>query len=184
VRLWLGSLKTVPTPSPPSQPVSKHRPHDGEVRKRPERQRSPWARAGFWDQAVGSDGVEVDAYGTRKPIGQAAPPATSTRGLTAALTQLNRVPGHTTDNFFTPPFGVNYQLRRVDFPFFRLTDPDNRFRPFCLTPTTSPPRRVSSGNTSSTSFPVTRPISGDRSFRSSTAQFRRPERSNPGIHPP
>jgi len=82
-------------------------------------------KALFWDQAVGSDGLD----GNSRPIGQACASCHFNAGADSrTFTQLN--PGFRAippDNTFTPPFGVNYQLRRADFPFFRLTDPANRF---------------------------------------------------------
>jgi cytochrome c peroxidase len=126
----LGSLKTVPTPEPANlNQFLNIDPTTGKVSEEARAAAIALGKAGFWDQAVGSDGVEVDAYGARKPIGQACASCHFNAGADSrTFTQLN--PGFRAmppDNFFTPPFGVNYQLRRVDFPFFRLTDPDNRF---------------------------------------------------------
>jgi len=78
-------------------------------------------KALFWDQAVGSDGLDVN----QRPIGQACASCHFNAGADSrTFTQLN--PGFRAippDNTFTPPFGVNYQLRRVDFPFFQAKRP-------------------------------------------------------------
>src|SRR3989454_4569331 len=126
VDVKLGSLKTVPTPEPANlNQFLNIDPTTGQVSEDARAAAIAWGKAGFWDQAVGSDGV--DSYGN--PIGQACASCHFNAGADSrTFTQLN--PGFRAippDNFFTPPFGVNYQLRRVDFPFFRLTDADNRF---------------------------------------------------------
>src|SRR2546425_7729222 len=126
VDVKLGSLKTVPTPEPANlNQFLNTDPTTGKVSEDARAAAIALGKAGFWDQAVGSDGV--DSYGN--PIGQACASCHFNAGADSrTFTQLN--PGFRAippDNFFTPPFGVNYQLRRVDFPFFRLTDADNRF---------------------------------------------------------
>src|SRR6267378_386098 len=102
VDVKLGSLKTVPTPEPANlnQFLQTVVP-GGSV--------SPSARMAAIELACASchfnAGADSRTFTQLNPGFRAIPP----------------------DNTFTPPFGVNYQLRRVDFPFFRLSDPANRF---------------------------------------------------------
>jgi len=126
VDVKLGSLKTVPTPEPANlnQFLQTVVP-GGSVSPSARMAAIELGKALFWDQAVGSDGLDVN----QRPIGQACASCHFNAGADSrTFTQLN--PGFRAippDNTFTPPFGVNYQLRRVDFPFFRLSDPANRF---------------------------------------------------------
>src|SRR5712664_2412591 len=126
VDVKLGSLKTVPTPQPANlnQFLQTVVP-GGSVSPSARMAAIELGKALFWDQAVGSDGLDVN----QRPIGQACASCHFNAGADSrTFTQLN--PGFRAippDNTFTPPFGVNYQLRRVDFPFFRLSDPNNRF---------------------------------------------------------
>src|SRR6267143_1965332 len=124
VDVKLGSLKTVPTPEPANlnqflQTVG------GSVSPSAKMAAIELGKALFWDQAVGSDGLDANLH----PIGQACGSCHFNGGADSrTLTQLN--PGFRAippDNTFTPPFRVNYKLRRLDFPFFRLSDPTNRF---------------------------------------------------------
>src|SRR3989442_7490549 len=126
VDVRLGPLKTVPTPEPANlNQFLNTDPTTGKVSEDARAAAIALGKAGFWAQAAGSVGVAP--YGN--PIGQACASCHFNAGTDSrTFTQLN--PGFRAippDNFFTPPFGVNYQLRRVDFPFFRLTDADNRF---------------------------------------------------------
>ncbi len=124
VDVKLGSLKTVPTPEPANLNQFLLAP-GGSVSPTARMAAIELGKALFWDQAVGSDGLD----GNSRPIGQACASCHFNAGADSrTFTQLN--PGFRAippDNTFTPPFGVNYQLRRADFPFFRLTDPANRF---------------------------------------------------------
>jgi len=80
-------------------------------------------KALFWDQAVGSDGLD----GSGKPVGQACASCHFVAGADSrSKSQVNpgfrAVPQDTT---FTPPFGRGYQLTGAAFPFFRLANPND-----------------------------------------------------------
>jgi len=123
----LGSLKSVPTPEPTNLNQFLLTDAVGNVLPSARAAAIALGKAGFWDQALGSDGVDA----TGNPIGQACASCHFNAGADSrTFTQLN--PGFRaipSDNTFSPPFQVNYQLRRSDFPFFRLRDPNNRVSP-------------------------------------------------------
>lgn len=80
-------------------------------------------KALFWDQAVGSDGLDISG----KPVGQACASCHFNAGADSrSKSQINpgfrAVPQDTT---FTPPFGRGYQLTGANFPFFRLLNPND-----------------------------------------------------------
>src|SRR5262245_33500952 len=124
VDLALGSLKTVQAPEPANLNEFLRVDDSGTVSPEARRAAIVLGKALFWDQAVGSEGVDAEG----RPIGQACGSChfnafADSRSRNQLNPGFRAVPPDTT---FSPPFGVNYQLTAGDFPFFKLSDPNSR----------------------------------------------------------
>lgn len=109
VDVQLGSLRDVPTPTPPRLTEF----------VRDVRSARALGKALFWDQQVGSDqqacaSCHFAAGADNRTVNQLNP---AFRSIGEAVS-------------FTPPFGPNYRLRASDFPLHRLSDPNNHLSTF------------------------------------------------------